>query len=141
MKAVYILLALLFCSCSIEHKIARKLRRADKLIKEAKALGAETRSDTVFTDRVLIIPGDSIVIEKKVVEMRDTTIYKERVKLRIRVDSVKIQIAAECIPDTIKIKVPFTVTEKIECPPVPSFWRYLALALLVVCAVLLYFRK
>lgn len=135
-----LILLMLLSSCGVNYN----LRRMAYHKRMAIAKGAEIKSDTVFTDRVYITPGDSTTVflpGPRVTIIRDTTIYQDRIKIRVRRDTVRETIQVECPPDTVVIKVPVAVNTEINCPPKSPFWRNLAIALMVVTALVLYFRK
>ncbi len=119
-----------------------KLRRAEKLIKQAEAQGAVWHSDTVTVEKKVYIPGDSVRIEIPMwSKVRDTTIYSERVKLRFINRHDTIQVQAECLPDTVKIEVPVTITRTIVAPPVKSWWRTVAIVLACVLGVFIIIKR
>lgn len=113
-------LIILFCACSP----AAKLRRAEKLIKQAEALGAEWRTDTVFIDKPVIVPEihtDSIVV----VKFGDTVrIEKERLKVKfVKLKGDTVFLEAECLSDTIYQRVPVTVTKTISARGWLRWWH------------------
>lgn len=122
--------ALLLCSCSAKWHI-------DQAIKK----GAIIKSDTVYTDRVVITPGDSTTVYVPFNKVRDTTIYQDRIAIRYSTKHDTVRIHVVCPPDTVVIKVPVSVNTEIDCPPRSPFWRNLALALLVVTVVVLFFKR
>jgi hypothetical protein len=110
----WILLVFLFTGCA-SNKANRKLKRANRLIAEAVALGAEVTHDTVYKEIAVFIPqvrtdtifkssvGDTVVIQK------------ERLKIkyvRLRGDSVFIE--GKCDSLTRIVEVPITVTKEIK---------------------------
>lgn len=123
MKALTLFVLTLFVlsACSP----AAKLRRADRLIKEAIAAGAVVKVDTVYSTKVL--PGDTTTIEvpvDRIIErLRDTTIYQDRIKMIWRVQHDTLRLHVECPPDTIRI--PIEVHKSIIAPPCPKdrFWK------------------
>jgi len=94
------------------------LKRSQYHKRMAIAKGAEIKSDTVYTDRVVITPGDSTVVTlpgANTVTFRDTVIYQDRIKIRVRRDTLRETIHVECPPDTVRISVPIAVHETIKC--------------------------
>lgn len=112
-------------------------------IDQAVKKGAIIKSDTVYTDRVVITPGDSTTIFVPVTRLRDSlvTVYQDRVKISYRTIHDTLRFHVECPPDSIVIRVPVAVNTEIDCPPRSPFWRSLALALVVVCVLLLVFKR
>lgn len=123
-RASIIVIAMMLASCGS----AYKLRRAERLIKKAEAMGAVWHVDTVFTDWevpvpavqrdtvILNAPGDTIFLDKE----------RLRVKVLVRHDSV--YVSGECPPDTIKITVPVTVTKTITAKTGPPWWFWVMFA-------------
>lgn len=133
----FLLLIILLSSCGVNYN----LRRMAYHKRMAIAKGAEIKSDTVFTDRVYITPGDSTTVflpGPGVTIIRDTTIYQDRIKIRIRRDTVREMIQVECPPDTVKIRVPVAINETL-CPPPDNKWKWIAgiLACIVVWIALI----
>jgi hypothetical protein len=115
----YLLILLILCSCSANSK----LRRAERLIKQAEASGLQWRVDTVYTEIPVII--DSIRVDSIfVAQVGDTVVIeKERLKLRyVRLPGDSVYIEAECKADTIFQKVPVTVTKTIQAKT--NWWLY-----------------
>lgn len=128
MRIILLLLtAAILSSCGVNHN----LRRMAYHKRMAIAKGAHIQSDTVRVDRVYITPGDSTTVflpGPRVTIIRDTTIYQDKIKIRIRRDTVREMIHVECPPDTVKISVPVAVNETL-CPPPDNKWKWIALAL------------
>lgn len=128
-----LLIVAILSSCGVNYN----LRRMAYHKRMAIAKGAEFKTDTVFADRVEIIPGDSTVVTlpgKTVI--RDTTIYQDRIKIRIQRDTVTERIQVECPGDTIRIRVPVAVTETL-CPPPDNKWKWISGGLFLFLLVLL----
>ncbi len=105
---------------------AFKLRKAERLIKQAEAQGAKWKSDTVYQEKKVIVPGDSVRIEIPMwSKVKDTVIYNDRVRLRIQNVHDTVRVTAECLPDTVFVNVPVTVNKSIVAPPCPKdkFWK------------------
>lgn len=128
----YILIIMIMASCSP----AAKLRRAEKLIAKAEEMGAKWHVDTVYVTKHVIVPEthfDTVLTE---VNFRDTiTVEKDKVVTRVKVNTVskEIFIETKCPPDTIKIKVPVTVTKTIKAKGY-SLWQLIILALVMLLA-------
>ncbi len=121
---------------------AHKLRKAERLIKQAEEQGAVWHSDTVTVEKKVIVPGDSVRIEIPIwSKVRDTVIYKDRAVLRITHSHDTVRLQAECLPDTIRVEVPVTVNRTIVAPPAKSWWRTVAIVLACVLGVFVLVRR
>jgi len=104
---------------------AAKLRRAERLINEAVAAGATVKADTVFVEKV--VPGPettvSVPVDRMVLQLRDTVIYQDRIKIRYQLKRDTFRMHVECPQDTIR--VPVTIHKSIIAPPCPKdrFWK------------------
>jgi hypothetical protein len=125
MKIYLAILALLLASCGP----AAKLRRAERLIAKAELQGAHWRSDTVWktTDHFIpVVKRDTMILNTP----GDTiTITKERLQVKIRIRRDSIYVAGACLPDTIRIRVPVSVTKTIEAKQGLPWWYWLIVAL------------
>lgn len=122
-----LILLLLLSSCGVNYNLRRMAYHKRMAISK----GAYLRTDTIFTDRVEIIPGDSTVVTlpgSHTVTIKDTVIYQDRIKIRVRRDTIRETIQVECPPDTVKIRVPVAVNETL-CPPPDNKWKWIAAAL------------
>lgn len=123
-------LAVFFAVMMVSCGPASKLRRAEKLINKAEALGAKWHVDTMMVEVPIVVPSvrvDSIVVVKS----GDTvTLEKERLKVvikRLRGDTVFVQ--GECIADTVIKKVPVTIVKTIKAKGgIKWWWLLVALA-------------
>lgn len=112
-------------------------------IDQAVKKGAIIKSDTVYQEKTIITKGDSTTIFVPVTRLRDSlvTVYQDRVKISYKTIHDTLRFHVQCPNDTIRISVPVAVNTEIDCPPRSPFWRNLALALVVVCVLLLVFKK
>lgn len=154
---IFILLTLIGCG------VAGKLKKAKKLIADAKASGAIVTTDTTFSnkkvkgdsgivnivsrDSVVMSTRDSLVINNKdttvyhtihrtIYEKLDTTMVVDGIKVRIAISGKKIGISVKC-PDK-EIKIATAVSETISCPPPNNTWRTIALVALLLIIILFY---
>ena len=109
-----LILAILLSGCA-SNKANRKLKRANRLIAEAVALGAEVRPDTVYKEIPVFIPQvrvDSIFVS----EVGDTVvIQKERLQITyVRLPGDSVFIEGKCDSLTLIKEVPVTVTKEIK---------------------------
>jgi len=134
---IIILILLTGCSASTHLKLAKRH------LKKAEIKGAIITSDTVFVkdsvfvpqisyDTVsLLLPGDSIVIEK--------TRLKVVVK-RIKGDTVKV--FADVKPMVIIRNIPVQVIKEIKAPPAKiKFWHWLLIGIGVGFFIGIFFRR
>lgn len=127
-----ILLAAILSSCSGAWHLQQAIKK-----------GVVITRDTVHIEKQVIVPGDSTKIFVPVTKLKDSlvTVYRDRIKIQYMLRRDTIRFNVECPPDTVLVKVPVAVNTEIECPPKSPFWRNLALALIVVLAVVLLFKR
>lgn len=125
----YLIIAILTVAISCAPKATRQLRRAEKLIRKAELNGANWKTDTVFVTKEVVTP---LVSTDTVVQLTyDTiTVFKDRVLTKVKVSPKEVYIKSECLPDTLFVKVPVTVTKTIEAPPCYQWikWWWLVVA-------------
>lgn len=112
-------------------------------VNQAIKKGLKVGTDTVYQEKTIITNGDSTTIFVPVTRLKDSlvTVYQDRIKIQYRLKHDTIRFNVECDPDTLIVKVPVAVNTEIDCPPRSPFWRSLALALVVVCVLLLVFKR
>jgi hypothetical protein len=143
MFRLFIFLIVTFCvtSCGPTHY----LKKAERALKKAEQLGADVSADTVYVDREVITPKIEFDTVIRQVDFRDTiTVEKEKIITRIKVNTVdrEIFVQTECPSDTVKIRVPVTVTREISSGY--SLWELIILAiacLLIGYGVRAFFKK
>lgn len=122
---ILILTVIVLVSCSSENK----LRRAKRLIESAEAQGVLWESDTVFSERIVIVPETKVDSVIKVVTWTDTIrLESGKVKTKVLIQPVekRVYIESKCDPDTIRIEVPVTVNKSINIiGEKPTFWQKL----------------
>lgn len=108
----YLFLLILLTSCGP----ASQLKRAKRLIEKATP-GATVVSDTVWKDRVVVIPERHVDTLVKNVDFHDTiTVVKDKIVTKVKVNTVtkEVFVDTKC-PEIIKtIKVPTIVNKKIS---------------------------
>lgn len=102
------------------------LRQAKKHIFKAESLGAKWQTDTVYVNTRVPLPEirqDSIIISKP----GDTVVIsKDRLLVKyVRLQGDTVFIDAACLPDTVLVNVPVTVTKVIEDPHKTPWWWWL----------------
>lgn len=132
MTKTLLILTILLSSCSARWHVNQAIKK-----------GLKIGTDTVYQEKTVIVPGDSTTVFVPVTRLKDSlvTVYQDRIKIQYRLKHDTIRFNVECDPDTVKIEVPVAVNTEINCPPKSPFWRNLSLALLVVTAIVLYFRR
>lgn len=130
-----ITLSIIFSSCGVNYN----LRRMAYHKRMAIAKGAEFKADTVFTDRVIITPGDSTTVFVPVKQVKDSliTVYQDRIKIQYRLKMDTIRFHVECPSDTVTVRVPVTITETL-CPPPDNRFKWIAGVLAVILAVFIW---
>lgn len=120
-----ILFVLLLIGCTAENK----LRRAKRLIESAEKQGVLWEADTVFSERIVIVPETKVDSVIKVVTWTDTIrVESGKVKTKVLVQPVerRVYIESKCDPDTIRIEVPVTVNKSIQIiGEKPTLWQKL----------------
>jgi hypothetical protein len=125
----YLILVLLLSSCGP----GAKLRRAEKLIAKAEQLGAQWRSDTTY--QTIEVPVVHVELDTMVVTKPNDTIYLEKDRLTVEIirRADTIRIAAECLPDTIKVEVPVRIERDIVAPkPYWTWWKVAGVSLILL---------
>ena len=125
---------LVFCCLSCGP--VAKLKKAERLIMEAEAMGSKWKIDTILVKVPYSVPeihvkeihhalpGDTVVVEK------------ERLKIKVvKIPGDSIFVEGECAEDTIYKEVPVTVTKTINAAGRGySLWQLIILALVCVAA-------
>lgn len=130
---IMILMVLLLGGCSINHKIARHLRKSDRHLKAAIALGAEIERDTTW--RTISIPVPEVKTDTVFESIEGDTIWirEDRLKIKyVNLPGDSVYIYGESKADTVYKDVFHTVTNKITCPPKDNTWKWIAIALGVI---------
>lgn len=130
-------LAVLCCSCGA----ANKLKRAEKLIKEAEAKGAVWHVDTVYQKVPIFI--DSVRVDSIFIAKAGDTVLIEKERLRVKIirlpgDSIRVE--AKCEADTVYKEVPITVTKTLTAKGGLD-WKWLVVAFLAGAVVLFFVRR
>lgn len=135
----YLIFLLILCSCA-SNKANRKLKRAERLTREAIELGAKVTADTIYTERLIFV--DSIRVDSIFTAKVGDTVYltKDRLKVTyIRLPGDSVYIEGKCEADTVKINVPVSVIKEIKSGLsvlVVVQWSILALIIgIVLCKV------
>lgn len=84
-------------------------------LKKAKEKGAEVTTDTLYQDVQVFVP----IVEKDTVFRSmpgDTvTITKDRLQMKyVQIQGGTVYLQGKCLPDTIKVNVPYAVTTTIK---------------------------
>lgn len=137
---IMILIVLLLGGCGIlspdkktDRKIARHLRKSDRHLKAAIALGAEIDRDTTW--RTISIPVPEVKTDTVFKPIEGDTVYIEKDRLKIlytKLPGDSVYIYGESQADTVYKDVFHTVTNEIACPPKDNTWKWIAIALGVV---------
>lgn len=112
-----LIILLLLTSCSATERANRHLHKAARHEAAAIALGAEIKTDTVFTDRTFIkeeVVHDTLV---RNVNFTDTIrVETERIAWKVKVNTVEkeVFVEAKCKADTVTVEVPVLVDKKIK---------------------------
>lgn len=123
-QGLLFLILLALSSCGVNHH----LRQAERHLKKAEQLGAKVRVDTFYVTKEVIVPEVKFDTLVSILRLTDTlTITKDRAVTKIKLDTLlkKVYISTQCLPDTVRLTIPVTVTKEIKS----TFpWWYLAIA-------------
>src|SRR6185295_20246512 len=111
-----------------------KLRKAQKLIKEAEAKGAVVKHDTVYKDKLVPIKGKSTVINTPLIihHYHDTTYYKDKILIKNIYHHDTLTQYIKCPDSTAHVKEAAAINTTINCPPEDHIWRKIALILMLI---------
>jgi hypothetical protein len=132
MRFFLFVLVLVLVGCGSADKANRQLKKAERALAKAVALGAEVKTDTVLVTKQVITELHKTDTVVKVKSFIDTVrIESERLAWKVKVDTVerKVFVEAICKPDTIRIKVPVSVETKIKTGH--STWDLILLAIVI----------
>lgn len=109
-------------------------------LRQAVKKGVIIKSDTVYQEKTVIVPGDSTTIFVPVTRLKDSlvTVYQDRIKIQYRLKHDTIRFNVECDADTVKVSVPVYVNTEINCPPPNRMWRTVTFVLMGLLALLVY---
>ena len=132
----YLILLILLTSCNANFY----LKKAERALKKAEQLGAKTRIDTIYSERLVFVDSirvDSIFTAKAGDTVR---IFKDRLSVKyVRLPGDSVYIEGKCEADTVKINVPVSVVKEIKSGLsvlVVVQWSVLALIIgVVLCKV------
>jgi len=128
---------LVLCSCGPTYH----LKQAEKHLKKAEIKGATVTVDTVYITKEVIVPETRFDTVLSVRNFRDTiTLTKDNIVTRIKFDTITRSVFVQtiCPPDTLRIKVPFSVTKEIKSGwP----WWWLIVAFLIGAVLTIAIKK
>lgn len=125
----YILIVIVFCSCSS----ASKLRRAEKLIKQAEEMGATWTVDTVTVEIPYAVPEIHVKEVHHALPGDTVRINKDRLQIKyVRLKGDSVFIEGKCKSDTVMVEVPVTIVKTIKAKQGFSLWQLIVLALIAV---------
>jgi hypothetical protein len=123
----WVIILVLCCSCSA----ASKLRKAERLIKQAESMGAQWRVDTAWVEIRDTVPQIYVKEAHHIMPGDTVTIEKERLKIKVvRIPGDSIVVEGKCDTVTVVKRVPVTVTKEIKAKGNIKWW-WLVIALLV----------
>lgn len=109
----YLFIALILSSCGASHH----LKQAERHLKKAEQLGAKITPDTVFVNKLVIVPETRFDTVFTQLNFRDTiTVEKDNIVTRIKFDTLtkRLYVQTICPPDTVRIEVPVSVVTEIS---------------------------
>jgi len=139
-KATFLLFLFLLSACGPKWHLKRSERH--KMIAIQK--GALISRDTIWTEKEVITK----LIEKDTVftSLQGDTVYiqKEHLKIKyVKIPGDSVFIEGACIPDTLKILVPTTITEVVNAQKswMSFWWLFLLAGIFVGVIVSVWIRK
>lgn len=103
-------------------------------LRKAIEKGAKVTSDTVYQTITVKIPEVKTDTIFKPLPGDTVTIQKDRLKIQyVKLPADSVYIFGECQPDTVKIKVPYTVTKEIKAGH--GFWFDVEIVLITAIIV------
>ena len=138
MKILLLSLTILLSSCGPSFY----LKRAERAIKKAEQLGATVSRDTSFIDKSVVVPEvKTDTIFKP--QLGDTIfISKDKLKIKyVKLPGDSVFIEGKCEADTVRIKVPVTITKKIKAGATTWDLIILAIVCLIVGFILGLFKR
>lgn len=127
-----VLIALSSCGASF------KLRKAQRLIKEAEAKGASVVHDTIYKDKLVPIKGASTVVSMPIHHYHDTTFYKDKILIKNMYHDDTLVQYIKCPDSTAHVKEAIGVTNIINCPPPNHFWKDATILLGLIVAFIIF---
>lgn len=127
----YILIVIVLCSCSS----ASKLRRAEKLIKQAEEMGATWHVDTVTVKIPYAVPEIHVKEVHHALPGDTVRLIKDRLQIKyVRLKGDSVFIEGKCKSDTVMVEVPVTIVKTIKAKQGFSLWQLIVLALVMLLA-------
>lgn len=84
-------------------------------LKKAKEKGAEVTTDTVYQDVKVFVPIVEMDTVFRSMPGDTVTITKDRLQMKyVQIQGGTVYLQGKCLPDTIKVKVPYAVTTTIK---------------------------
>jgi hypothetical protein len=128
---IVVVLALMLASCGDispkASKANRKLRRAERLIKQAELLGASWKRDTVFTEIAFHVPGVEVEFTPKLMSSKPMIFRKDSVITKVIIKQGPpgkpdtVEVATKCPDCKGTVKAPTQINNKIKAEK--SFWQ------------------
>lgn len=142
--------------CSDRFMAKMHMRKAQKHLLKAQSYGAEWARDTIMVERRVPVPGvqadtlvsfdptfgvaenappqsfanepggvDSVILDKGRLKVKTVIRWRDRL----------VKVEGECLPDTVKVEVPISVNNTLDCPPCKySIWD-LVVGLLIALVI------
>lgn len=84
-------------------------------LKKAKEKGAEVTTDTIYQDVKVFIPLVKLDTVFRSMPGDTVTIVKDRLQMKyVQIQGGTVYLQGKCLPDTVKVKVPYAVTTTIK---------------------------
>jgi len=143
MRGLLIALILILSSCSLEHRVEKKLRRAERKIEKLTILYPQLlKRDTINDTIQITIPQVQVDTFFQGKDGDTVTIYKDKLRIQYVRQGDTVYISGECKSDTIykTISVPVeqivvrkqTILEQLEKHSKRIIWLFVILAILYI---------
>jgi len=143
MRGLLIALILILSSCSLEHRVEKKLRRAERKIEKLTILYPQIlKKDTINDTIQITIPQVEVDTFFQGKDGDTVTIYKDKLRIKYVRQGDTVYLSGECQTDTIyqTVSVPVeqivvrkqTILEQLEKHSKRIIWLFVILAILYI---------
>lgn len=143
MRGIVLALILILSSCSLEHRVEKKLRRAERKIEKLTILYPQLLKPDTINDTIQItIPQVEVDTFFQGKDGDTVTIYKDKLRIKYVRQGDTVYLSGECKSDTIykTVSVPVeqivvrkqTILEQLEKHSKRIIWLFVILAILYI---------
>ena len=143
MRGIVLALILILSSCSLEHRVEKKIRRAERKIEKLTILYPQLLKPDTINDTIQItIPQVEVDTFFQGKDGDTVTIYKDKLRIKYVRQGDTVYLSGECKSDTIykTVSVPVeqivvrkqTILEQLEKHSKRIIWLFVILAILYI---------